>query len=114
MISGRIKNGDVQERTEWHRVVVWSKLAEICAQYLSKGRMVYVEGRLQTRSWEDNQGVKRYSTDVVANNVIFLSSPSQSQTSDGVVAGKGAGDAAGGSAEPDFAPDHSKGEEIPF
>jgi single-strand DNA-binding protein len=66
------KEGQKQERTEWHRVVVWGKLAELCGKYLTKGRQVYVEGRLQTRSWEDQQGQKRYTTEIVANTVQFL------------------------------------------
>lgn len=66
------RNGQKQERTEWHRVVVWSKLADLCGKYLSKGRQVYLEGRLQTRSWEDQQGQKRYTTEIVANTVQFL------------------------------------------
>ncbi len=64
-----------QERTEWHRVVVWGAQAESCAQYLSKGRPVYVEGRLQTRQWDDKDGNKRYTTEVVAQRVQFLGSP---------------------------------------
>lgn len=66
------KNNQKQERTEWHRVVVWAKLAEICNQYLKKGRQAYVEGRLQTRSWDDKNGTKRYTTEVVATTVQFL------------------------------------------
>lgn len=66
------KQGQKQERTEWHRIVVWGKLAELCGKFLSKGRQVYVEGRLQTRSWEDQQGQKRYATEIVANTVQFL------------------------------------------
>jgi single-strand DNA-binding protein len=67
------KNQQKQERTEWHRVVVWGKTGENCAQYLDKGRAVYVEGRLQTRSWDDkNSGEKRYMTEIVANSVQFL------------------------------------------
>lgn len=66
------REGQKQERTEWHRVVVWGKLAELCGKYLAKGRQVYVEGRLQTRSWEDPQGQKRYTTEIVANTVQFL------------------------------------------
>jgi single-strand DNA-binding protein len=66
------KNGQKQERTEWHRIVVWGKLAEICGKHLSKGRQVYLEGRLQTRNWEDQNGQKRYSTEIVANTVQFL------------------------------------------
>jgi single-strand DNA-binding protein len=67
------KSGQRQERTEWHRVTVWGEQAEHCSKYLSKGRSVYVEGRLQTRSWDDKEGKKRYSTDVVADRVVFLS-----------------------------------------
>lgn len=66
------KEGQKQERTEWHRIVVWGKLAELCGKYLVKGRQVYVEGRLQTRSWEDPQGQKKYTTEIVANTVQFL------------------------------------------
>jgi len=72
------REGKKQERTEWHRVVVWGKLAEICGKYLTKGRQVYVEGRLQTRSWEDPQGQKRYSTEIVANTVQFIGSATES------------------------------------
>src|SRR3954467_10986711 len=68
------KSGQRQERTEWHRVTVWGDQAENCSKYLAKGRMVYVEGRLQTRSWDDKEGKKRYSTEVVADRVVFLSS----------------------------------------
>jgi single-strand DNA-binding protein len=72
--SWKDKNGQRQERTEWHRVVVWGKTAEICSKYLAKGRQVYIEGRIQTRSWEDKEGQKRYTTEIVANEVQFLSS----------------------------------------
>ena len=65
---------DRKENTEWHRVVVWGKLALTCGQYLKKGRQVYVEGRLQTRSYEDNEGVTRYATEIVAREVQFLGS----------------------------------------
>ena len=63
---------DRQERTEWHQVVVWGKLAETCGQYLTKGRQVLVEGRLQTRSYEDHDGHKRFVTEIVAQQVQFL------------------------------------------
>src|ERR1043166_3623185 len=66
------KAGQKQERTEWHRVVVWGKAAENCGEYLSKGRQVYVEGRLQTREWTNKEGAKQYTTEVVANQVLFL------------------------------------------
>lgn len=71
------KEGQRQERTEWHRIVVWGRLAEICGKHLSKGRQCYIEGRLQTRSWEDQQGQKRYTTEIVANTVQFLGSTSE-------------------------------------
>lgn len=71
--SWKDKNGQRQERTEWHRVVVWGKIAEICAKYLTKGRQVYIEGRIQTRSWDDKEGQKKYMTEIIANDVQFLS-----------------------------------------
>ncbi len=67
-------SGERQERTEWHRIVVWGRLAEICNQYLRKGSKVYIEGRLQTRSWEGQDGVKRYTTEVVARDMQMLDS----------------------------------------
>jgi len=64
--------GNRQERTEWHRIVAWRRLGELCGEYLSKGRQVYIEGRIQTRSWEDRDGNKRYTTEIVASDVQFL------------------------------------------
>jgi single-strand DNA-binding protein len=66
------KSGQKQERTEWHRIVAWGKLAELCQQYLSKGRQVYVEGKLQTRQWQDQTGQTRYTTEIQAQTVQFL------------------------------------------
>ena len=66
------REGQREEKTEWHRVVVFGKLAEICGQYLSKGKQVYVEGRLQTRSWDDREGNKRSTTEIVATSVVML------------------------------------------
>ncbi len=66
------QNGQKQERTEWHRVVAWGKLAEIAKEYMSKGRQIYVEGKLQTRSWDDRDGNKRYTTEVKADQIIML------------------------------------------
>ncbi len=66
------RNEQPQERTEWHRVIVWGKTAENCSKFLQKGRQVYVEGRLQTRSWDDKEGKKQYMTEVVANQVVFI------------------------------------------
>jgi len=68
------KDGNKQEKTEWHRVVVWSKQAESVSNYLSKGRLALVEGSLQTRKWTDNQGHERYTTEIRAQRVIFLDS----------------------------------------
>ncbi len=66
------RDGQKQEKVEWHRITVWGDQAENCNKYLSKGRTVYVEGKLQTRSWDDKDGTKRYATDVVAERVVFL------------------------------------------
>ncbi|MBN1928223.1 MAG: single-stranded DNA-binding protein [Chlorobiaceae bacterium] len=65
--------GNFQERTEWHRIVAWGKLADICSQYLKKGRQVYIEGRLQTRSWDDSKtGEKKYATEIVCSDMQML------------------------------------------
>ena len=73
--------GESQERTEWHRIVVWGRRAEVCNQYLRKGRCVAVEGRLQTREWTDRDDIKRYVTEIIASDVQFLGSKPQSQSS---------------------------------
>jgi single-strand DNA-binding protein len=111
------KQGQRQERTEWHRVVVWGKTAENCSQYLSKGRQVYVEGRLQTRSWDDKEGNKRYTTEVVANQVVFLAGG-------GGERGERAGAPAGGAPRrggdeppppsPDFGTPGAPDDDVPF
>ncbi len=69
------KSGERVERTEWHRIVAWGKTGELCAQYLAKGRTVYVEGRIQTREWEDKEGNKRTTTEINAQTVQFLGGP---------------------------------------
>ena len=66
------KSGERQERAEWHRIVLWRRLAEVAGQYLKKGSKIYIEGKLQTRSWEDQNGQKRYTTEVVANSMEML------------------------------------------
>lgn len=83
------------ERTEWHRIVAWGRTGELCAQYLAKGRTCYVEGRLQTREWEDREGKKQRTTEVVANTVQFL----------GGRGGAGGAGGAGGGAPSGGAPD---------
>ncbi len=103
------KEGQKQERTEWHRIVVWGKLAEICGKHLAKGRQVYVEGRLQTRSWEDQQGQKKYTTEIVANTVQFLGAAGERENNT-----SRSNDSYGGF--PDFGPEPNfdSSEEIPF
>jgi single-strand DNA-binding protein len=76
-------DGEQQERTEFHNCVIWGKLAEIAGQYLSKGRRVYCEGRLQTRDWTGDDGVKRYRTEIVVNNLIMLGGTQQEGGSQG-------------------------------
>jgi len=66
------KEGEKEERTEWHRIVAWARLGEICGEYLTKGSQVYIEGRLQTRNWEDRDGNKRYTTEIVAQAMQML------------------------------------------
>ncbi|MCI0421378.1 MAG: single-stranded DNA-binding protein, partial [Acidobacteria bacterium] len=66
------KSGEKQQRTTWVNVVAWQKLAEICGQYLRKGSQVFIEGRLQTRKWEDKDGNTRYTTEIVASNLVML------------------------------------------
>jgi single-strand DNA-binding protein len=68
-------SGEKTERTEWHNIVVWNKLAEICNTYLTKGKMVYIEGSLQTREWDDKEGVKRKTTEIRCNDMMMLGGP---------------------------------------
>ncbi|HEY2629198.1 MAG TPA: single-stranded DNA-binding protein [Usitatibacter sp.] len=95
------KNGEMQEKTEWHRVAFFGKLAEIAGEYLKKGSQVYVEGRLQTRKWQDKDGVDKYTTEIVANQMQMLGSRQ----------GMGGGDRepdAGGSSKPASRPAAAK------
>lgn len=69
--------GQKKEQTEFHNVVAWGRLADICQQYLKKGNQVYIEGRLQTRSWDDQSGTKRYRTEIIANEMIMLGGRNQ-------------------------------------
>ncbi len=86
------KDGETNERTEWHNIVAWARLAEICNQYLQKGKQVYIEGRIQTRKWEDRDGNTRYTTEVVAQNMQMLGG-----RGDGDFGGGGGGGGGGGS-----------------
>ena len=77
------RNGEMQESTEWHRVVAWGRLAEICQQYLTRGSLVYFEGPIQTRSWEDKDGNKQYSTEIKALAMQMLDSRGEGASSSG-------------------------------
>lgn len=72
-------SGERQERTEWHNIVAWEKLAEICGQYLAKGRMVYIEGSIQSRQWDDQEGNKRTSFEIRARDMVLLGGPGEGQ-----------------------------------
>ncbi len=103
--SYKDQNGNLVERTEWHRIVAWRKLAELFAEYLKKGSKIYLEGKLQTRSWDDKDGNKRYTTEVVVNEFMFLDSKG------------GGGQQAGGgapTAPPEPAPGGEKDDDLPF
>ena len=112
-------SGEWQETTEWHNVVLWQRLAEIAGEYLKKGNKVYIEGRLQTRSWDDKQsGQKKYMTEVVANEMVLLGGRSEGGQGGGNFQKKSAGnefDQRGG--EMETAPADNTGitdEDIPF
>lgn len=99
------KSGEWEERTEWHRVTLWGKLAEIAGEYLSKGKTVYIEGRLQTRKWQDNSGNERYTTEIVGDKMQMLSPKGERKGGD-----SGGSSSGGGSYdEPPFQDD-----DIPF
>ncbi len=97
-------SGEKVEKTEWHRIVVWGRTAEHCSQYLAKGRTVYIEGRLQTRDWEDKEGQKRSTTEINAQTVQFLGGP-KGQSAGSPEAGAGAGEARGTGGPPAAADD---------
>ncbi len=95
-------SGEKKEKTEWHKVVVWGKQAEIAGEYLKKGRPVYIEGSLQTREWTDRDGNKRYTTEVKAYNMQFLGRPDDRGASAGAAPAEDMGEPAGGFAEDDI------------
>ena len=100
-------SGEKKERTEWHRIVAWRRLGEICGEYLSKGRQVYIEGRIQTRSWDDKDGNKRYTTEIVASDVQFLGGRDSA-----AAAGPSAGSQDAGG--PPLSPQGPQDDDIPF
>ena len=120
--SWKDSEGNQQEKTEWHNIVVWRKLAEIAGEYLKKGKKIYLEGKIQTRSWDDKAtGQKRYMTEIVADNIIMLdsrggeqggtyersSAPSRSSSTS-------APPSFGDSSEQGPAKDHGQEEDLPF
>jgi single-strand DNA-binding protein len=76
------KSGERVQRTEWHRIVTFGKLADICGNYLSKGKLIFVEGRIQTQSWEDKDGNKRYTTEIIASDMRMLDSKGSAKSQD--------------------------------
>jgi single-strand DNA-binding protein len=105
--SWKDQDGNTQERTEWHNIVAWRKLAEICGEYLKKGKKVFVEGRIQTRSYDDkNTGAKRYITEIVLDNMIMLDGRGG--------AGNGGGTASSAPAEPGEASSGKVDDDLPF
>jgi single-strand DNA-binding protein len=108
------KAGERQKRTEWHKVVVWSKLAEIAQQYLRKGSLVYVEGRIQTRQWDDREGQKRTSVEIVANNFRMLGAKGDATAAAAGASGGGGGVDYQPSAPADDASPEISDEDIPF
>lgn len=103
------QDGQMQESTEWHRIVAWRRLAEICGEYLSKGSRVYVEGKLQTRKWKDQSGNDRYTTEIVAREMKMLSPRSAAGSGGGEYSGGGYG--FGGDPFPEPPP---TGDDVPF
>lgn len=97
-----VKEGQKEEKTEWHRIVAFARLGEICGEYLSKGSKVYVEGRIQTRQWEDRDGNKRYTTEIVAREMKMLSPKG------------GSGGGGGGYHEEPPLPEPALGDDVPF
>lgn len=100
------RNGEQQERTEWHSIVCWGKMGELANEYLRKGRSVYIEGRIQTRNYEDKDGIKRYKTEIVAQQMQFLGGRGQ----EGQQAGP-AGESSSAPAEPEIPADD---DDLPF
>lgn len=115
------RNGEKQERTEWHNIVAWSKLAEICGQYLRKGKLVYIEGSIRTDSWDDKEtGQKRYKTEIIANTMQMLDRRGDEEGGGGYGGGQSRGSGSynqqsRGGGRPTAAPDMMEDdEEVPF
>jgi len=105
------KNGEKQERTEWHNIVAWGKLGEICGQYLKKGKLVYIEGSIRTDSWDDKEsGQKKYRTEIVANTMKMLERRGDDEGGGGGSYGGASRSRSGAAPAPDMGDD----EEVPF
>jgi single-strand DNA-binding protein len=102
--SYKNKDGEKVQKTEWHRIVAFRKLAEICQSYLSKGKQIYIEGRLQTRSWDDKDGIKRSTTEIIASNMRMLDSKGQAKGPEGW----------GDQPAPHSASEHTPDDDVPF
>jgi len=102
------KNGERVKKTEWHRIVTFGKLSEICSNYLSKGKMVFIEGSIRTNAWEDKEGVKRYTTEIIANNMRMLEAKGQ-QRDQGTATTEGSG-----STPPYFSAESLPDDDVPF
>ena len=103
------QTGEQQERTEWHRVALFGRLAEVAAEYLKKGSQVYIEGSLRTRKWTDKQGQERYSTEIIGNDMQMLGGRAGGGGGAGSGGGAGTGERAGGGAPPAYAEESSGG-----
>lgn len=105
--SYKDKTGELKEETEWHNIVAWGKTAEICAQYLSKGRQAFIEGRIRSRNWEDKEGNKRTTVEIQADNVVLLGGRGEGGGSDQPRSGgmrAGSSSSASSASEDSFAP----------
>ena len=108
------RNGQKQEKTEWHRVIVWGKTAESLSEYLTKGKQIYVEGRLQTRQWDDKDGNKRYTTEIKADRVTLLGGGGGRGGSMERSGGSGGGSGSSGQGGDDPPMDPITDDDIPF
>ncbi|MCJ7610659.1 MAG: single-stranded DNA-binding protein [Candidatus Aminicenantes bacterium] len=107
-------SNQTQDRTEWHRIVVWGKLAEFCEKYLTQGKQVYIEGKLRTRPWQDKEGVSRKTTEIEAQTIIFLGKREGAPEEESFRTGTAVTDFPADTAGPDI-PSEGEGEdEIPF
>ena len=114
--SYKDRTGQTQKQTEWHKIVVWGKLAEICQQYLKKGSQIFIEGRIQSRQWDDKEGNKRTSFEIVANEMRMLGSKGERGTGGGPSADASAGEAHEPAPSDDFSQPEPQvsDEDIPF